>query len=492
LLATALLCCAVAVGVQAQTPAPSGETAGSGDPKAAKADQRAAEKQRRGRPGNLIGHGGPIKAIAVDDASGRVLTGSFDYAMMHWDIASETPQRLYRFDDHNGAVNAVAFVPGGKLALAGGDDGAVALWDLSSHKLVHRFPEHQAKIVGLAVTADGRWAASAGWDHTVRIWDLAKLEAGPVLKDHTGPVNAVVFSGDGTRVYTAGADGSIGLWNRQDGSFERTLHRHGWGINVLARLPGTEQVVFGALNGTAAIVDGVKGDVIRDLAAYERPVLSVAVLEKPGLIAIGGGDGLIRVLRSGDGSLIQEYRNPYGPVWALAFVADGTALYYGGLDDFATLWRIVPRDPFEAIDSPFPRRFQVHIKADSQLAAGELQFARKCSVCHTVHADGGNRAGPSLHKVFGRRIGTLDGYPYSDALRSLDIVWTADTIGKLFELGPEEFTPGSKMPLQKMTNPAQRDALIAYLKLATEPGQPGLTEAERAAPSRRATPGEKQ
>jgi len=39
------------------------------------------------------------------------------------------------------------------------------------------------------------------------------------------------------------------------------------------------------------------------------------------------------------------------------------------------------------------------------------------------------------------------------------------------ELGPEVFTPGSKMPLQKMADPAQRDALIAFLKLATE-GQP--------------------
>jgi len=50
-------------------------------------------------------------------------------------------------------------------------------------------------------------------------------------------------------------------------------------------------------------------------------------------------------------------------------------------------------------------------------------------------------------------------------------VWTPETLGKLFELGPEVFTPGSKMPLQRMADPAQRDALIAFLRLATE-GQP--------------------
>jgi cytochrome c len=220
-----------------------------------------------------------------------------------------------------------------------------------------------------------------------------------------------------------------------------------------------------------AVIDGTSGATLLELPAHERPVLALAALEKPGIIATGGGDGVIRVLRSADGSLIEEYRNPYGPAWALAFVADGTALYYGGLDDFATFWRIAPREPFEAIDSPFPRRFQVRGQAPDRLAQGELQFARKCSVCHTLQSDGRNRAGPTLHKVFGRRIGTLAGYPYSEALRNLDIVWTPETLGKLFALGPEVFTPGSKMPLQKMADPAQREALIAYLKLATA-GEP--------------------
>jgi len=200
-------------------------------------------------------------------------------------------------------------------------------------------------------------------------------------------------------------------------------------------------------------------------------VLALAVLEKPGVIATGGGDGIIRVLRSSDGSVIEEYRNPYGPAWALAFLADGTALYYGGLDDFATLWRIAPREMFEPIESPFPRRFQVRGggQASDLLAEGELQFARKCSVCHTLQSDGRNRAGPTLYRVFGRKIGTLAGYPFSEALRVMDIVWTPQTLGKLFELGPEVFTPGSKMPLQKMTDAAQREALIAYLKVATQP-----------------------
>ncbi|MGH6815574.1 MAG: c-type cytochrome [Hyphomicrobiaceae bacterium] len=434
---------------------------------AAPAASQQREAPRRANAGSLTGHGGPIKAIRVDPATGRALTGSFDYAMMVWDVSGEEPKRLLRLDGHEGAVNAVAFVPGGTRALAAGNDGAVALWDLATGRLVHRFIGHQAKVVGLAVSADGGLAASAAWDRTVRIWDLMRLAAGPVLGDHKGPVNAVAFSADGTTVYTGSADGGIGAYNAADGTLLRSLYRHGWGINVLERLPDGDRLLFGAHDGAVAVVDGRTGDGIRTLKSHDRPVLALAILEKPNLVATGGGDGTIRVMRAADGAVIEEYQNAHGPVWALAF-SGGTRMYYGGLDDFAALWHVVPRRPFETVEGQFPRRFQATSGArDDPLAAGEVQFARKCSVCHTLEPDGANRAGPSLFGIFGRRIGSLPSYPYSDALKKLDIVWSEETVGKLFELGPDTFTPGSKMPLQKILDAGQRAALIAYLKAVT-------------------------
>src|SRR5690606_17859916 len=126
-------------------------------------------------------------------------------------------------------------------------------------------------------------------------------------------------------------DGSIGVFRREDGNYERPVHRHGWGINVLERLPGSERLVFGALNGSAGIVDPIAGEIAVELKAHERPVLALAVLEKPSLIATGSADGIIRVSRSGDGAILEEYQNPYGPIWALAFTREGRSLYYGGL-----------------------------------------------------------------------------------------------------------------------------------------------------------------
>jgi cytochrome c len=89
---------------------------------------------------------------------------------------------------------------------------------------------------------------------------------------------------------------------------------------------------------------------------------------------------------------------------------------------------------------------------------------RACAVCHSLGPDDGGRAGPSLHGLFGRRIGTAPGFDYSAALRAMEIVWTPDTVSALFEHGPEAFTPGSRMPEQRLPAPEDRAALVDFLR----------------------------
>ncbi len=419
----------------------------------------------RSNKSNLVGHGGPIKAVAVSADGKYALTGSFDYSMMYWDLSGKVPKQLKRFDDQDGAVNAVLFMPGRAQALSAGDDGAVVIWDLTSRERLHRFTGHSAKVVSIAVSSDGKWAASASWDHTVRLWDLEQKKPGPVLKGHKGLVNAVAFAKFEGRlvVYSASQDGTIRRWNVASGMSERLLYRHGWGLNVLAVIPSTGQLLIGALNGSVGLVDPLSGELVTKLASHEGPVLSLALSSDFAFAALGGGDGKIHVWSTANWSIAEQYNNPYGPVWALAFTLDNRHLYFGGLDDFAAKWQISPRKPFEPVDSRYPRRFQ----RNTNLSLGERQFARKCSICHTLTKNGANRAGPTLYKIFGRKAGSLPGYTYSKALKESGIIWSEKTIEQLFAQGPHHFTPGSKMPLQKIADEKKRHALISFLKQAT-------------------------
>ena len=110
--------------------------------------------------------------------------------------------------------------------------------------------------------------------------------------------------------------------------------------------------------------------------------------------------------------------------------------------------------------------------ADDPLAAyaGDrgADVFRACVACHTLTPDEGNRAGPTLAGIFGRRIATLPGYRFSAPLTHMDIVWTPETVVKLFEIGPAAYTPGTKMPEQRLSSVDDREALVRFLERATK------------------------
>ena len=72
-----------------------------------------------------------------------------------------------------------------------------------------------------------------------------------------------------------------------------------------------------------------------------------------------------------------------------------------------------------------------------------------------------------MYRLFGRKAGSVAGYPYSEALIGAEIVWSDATIDLLFDLGPDHYTPGTKMPMQRIDGAEDRADLIAYLRDAT-------------------------
>lgn len=93
---------------------------------------------------------------------------------------------------------------------------------------------------------------------------------------------------------------------------------------------------------------------------------------------------------------------------------------------------------------------------------GELGFNNTCRTCHTLKA-GDNRLGPSLAGVIGRKAGSLQGYPYSDAIKKSGAVWDEATLDRFIE-HPDAVVPGNNMkPFAGLPSAEERAAIIAYL-----------------------------
>ena len=104
------------------------------------------------------------------------------------------------------------------------------------------------------------------------------------------------------------------------------------------------------------------------------------------------------------------------------------------------------------------------VAADAE--AGKAVFER-CKICHTVEAGGRNGVGPNLHAIFGRKAGTLDGFTYSEAMKSSGIVWDDDTMAKYLR-SPREVVAGGKMAFPGIKEDDQLANVIAYLHQATQ------------------------
>jgi cytochrome c len=317
---------------------------------------------------------------------------------------------------------------------------------------------HTAPVVGLAVSPDGATIASASWDRTVR---LASIDGGQarVLEGHSQNVNGVAFTPDGKSLVSASYDLTLRIWPLGGGAPTVTTLPSPLNAVAVAR---DGEIVTGGADGRVFFLSPT-GELRGELAAGETPIIAIAISGDGALVAAAGIRGSVAVVERATRQIARTLVGPGLPVWSAVFLPDSKTLITGGTDRMVRRWNATTGDHIGSV--------AVSGVDDPLAAYGDDRGAevyRACVACHTLSPDEGNRAGPTLHGIFGRRIATLPGYNFSEPLKTMSIVWTPETVSKLFEVGPMAYTPGTKMPEQVIGSAEDRKALVDFLAKATK------------------------
>ena len=404
----------------------------------------------------LRGHGGPVRALAISPDGTQAVSGSFDTSVIRWSLPRNAAEQVLRF--HDGAVNAVVFLRDGRIATSG-EDARIAVWQPGELRPSMVLEGHRAPVVALAVSPDGTMLASASWDHTARLWPLAG-GAPRVIEGHSQNVNGIAFAPDGRALVTVGYDATL-----------RITPLVGEGAPIVTTLPTALNAVAVARDGEI-VTAGADGKVYLLSAAGERqaeveaaqtPIIAVALSNDGRRVAAASIRGSVAVIDRAACKLERTLVGPGLPVWSVAFFPDDRTLLTGGADRIIRRWDAVTGEPIGNVVMGAPEDPLAAFAGDPG-----AEVFRACVACHALHANDGVRAGPTLAGIFGRRIATLPGYNFSEALKTLNIVWTPETISKLFEVGPMTYTPGTKMPEQKIGSAEDRAALVRFLAKATK------------------------
>ena len=101
------------------------------------------------------------------------------------------------------------------------------------------------------------------------------------------------------------------------------------------------------------------------------------------------------------------------------------------------------------------------LMAQADLVHGEKIF-KKCSACHSIQAGGGNKIGPALYNVVGRKVAAVEDYKYSKALVAYKKNWTFEELNG-YLIKPQAWIKGTKMAFAGLRKEKDRASVILYL-----------------------------
>jgi len=399
---------------------------------------------RRDAQALLTSHA-PVAAVAFNPADGRMLVSAdpADNAIVFWDVprrarvatirASGVSELAFSPDGQvlasggerlnevrlwdprryralgsplRGAqygVRGLTFSPDGRM-LAGCGSTGIALWDLQKRALQQRVqrvseqdPQGFGTICRIGFTSHGRHLAYAAGGRVVT-WDIARQaihRAVPVLL----PPDIPDIAADKPKIgndFTASPDGNVAML-QNDGPVLWDLRR----AALIATFPRgalpAEHAAFSQDGRTLAyttgasthVIDVTRGISTRIFAAHKIPaeqvrddgVSSVALSPDGQMIAVGGRDGTIALVRAGNPGALPVASNSLD--FDAVFSADGRRLLTATIQDGIQAWdlarrtRVGPSTAVYKTRNPFG---QVALSPDGRLLAVNESLDRRLSL----------------------------------------------------------------------------------------------------------------
>ena len=288
-----------------------------------------------------IAHTDIIRAVAFSPDGRWLATGSADYTVKIWDVASGFEIR--NMTGFPSEVSNLAFSSDSQwLATAGITDKSVNVWEVTTGRKIGTLTGHTDTIFAMAFSPDGRWLATGSMDHTVKLWGLEKGDNVNTFTGFNNGVFTVAFSPDGRWLGAAGGDKDVRVWRVPDGKVPNTLSLTGHSESVGALTVGSDGNWVAAGNYYNSVKlwqkTGAVGLRALSLVGHTDYVRSVTLSADGRKLASGAQDDTVKIWDIATGRLSHTLKGHAELVDALAFSPNGRQLATTSWDHTVKLW----------------------------------------------------------------------------------------------------------------------------------------------------------
>jgi RNA polymerase sigma factor (sigma-70 family) len=283
----------------------------------------------RFRPG-----GGNIDSLLVSADGKTLISKTFygDRTVCAWELA--TGKLLHQFPGHYDENHAVAISPDGKT-LAVGHDKLIRFWDMASGRELRQLKAPLPEVQGLAFSPDGKTLASGHGSEKVILWDLATAKSVAQLSAKHRRLMLLAFTPDGKTLVTGDTlDPTVRLFDLATRQERHRLSRPDF-IRALALSPDGSLLALAGRGGTPSLWEVSTGKLVRELRQGSL-VLGVAFSPDGKILASVEYDEKTRqnaivLWDLGTGKERGRLQKQVGPVWSVAFSADGRTVIASSL-----------------------------------------------------------------------------------------------------------------------------------------------------------------
>ena len=234
------------------------------------------------------------------------------------------------------------------------------------------------------------------------------------------------------------------------------------GITALSVSADGKFLLSASIDKTIRLWDLQKLVEVRSIEVRDQQVYDVSFSPDGKRALTAGKDGYVVEWEIASGKPLHEIAAHDRIAWAASYTPDGRFAVSASSDAQARVWHLETGDRIglTEIAGNEPRPW---LQSDHPGA----KIYTKCANCHALTADGPARSGPHFEGLFGRAAGSVADYRYSEALTGVHFKWDDKTLFRLFNEGPDKMLPGTKMPVQRVTDAKQLADLVDYLREIT-------------------------